>query len=99
MVDELLSKAIVAWTGFETSRTPSREERRVVERLGADVAVELMPRVRELEDDFYASNARWVASDLVDMGNRATADFREKHPEISTEAVEAFAWCYTYDYK
>jgi hypothetical protein len=40
-----------------------------------------------------------VAKDLVEMGAIASAQFRQKHPEISDEAIRALAWCYTYDYK
>jgi hypothetical protein len=67
--------------------------------LGADAAAELLPRIRALEDDFYATDARFKAPDLVTMGNMAADDFRRQHPEISEEAVEALACCYTWDYK
>ena len=68
-------------------------------QVGADAAAELLPRVRALEEDFYATDARLKAPDLVVMGRMATDDFRRKHAEISDEAVEALAWCYTWDYK
>jgi hypothetical protein len=58
-----------------------------------------MPLVRELEDDFYESDARYVAADLPEMGQLASAEFARKHPEVSAEAIRALAWCYTFDYK
>jgi hypothetical protein len=58
-----------------------------------------MPLVRELEDDFYESDARQVAAGLPEMAELASAEFARKHPEISAEATQALAWCYTYDYK
>jgi hypothetical protein len=33
------------------------------------------------------------------MGDIASADFRSRHPDLCDEAVEALAWCYTFDYK
>jgi hypothetical protein len=67
-----------------------------VREFGTAGAAELLPWLRDLEDDFFASDARPVAPDLVTMGEPAAEDFRRKHPEISDEAVEALAWCYTF---
>jgi hypothetical protein len=33
------------------------------------------------------------------MGDRAAAEFRVRHAELSDEAVAALAWCYSYDFK
>jgi hypothetical protein len=51
------------------------------------------------EDDFYESDARYTAADIKEMGDLASAQFRRNHLEVSEEAIEALAWCYTYDYK
>jgi hypothetical protein len=97
--DHILGKAIVAWTGFGETSRPSRDDARVVALFGDELADAVLPKVRSLEDDFYASDARHVAPDLAEMGARASADFARIHPEIPEEAVRALAWCYTYDYK
>ena len=60
---------------------------------------EAAARIRALEDDFYATDARFKAPDLVTMADMAADDFRGKHPEISEQAVEALVWCYTWDSK
>jgi len=36
---------------------------------------------------------------MVTMGELAAEDCTRKHPEISDEAVEALAWCYTFAHK
>lgn len=94
-----LSEAIVVWSGWGRTAAPARDEARVVAELGADVALDLLPQIRALEDNFYESDARWVLAGLQEMGDRAADEFRVRHPEISDEAVEALAWCYTFDYK
>jgi hypothetical protein len=33
------------------------------------------------------------------MGDVASREFRALHPEVSDQAIEAFAWCYTFDCK
>ncbi len=96
----LLSKAIVIWTGLETdSPWPLCEEALLVERFGSEMAAELLPSIRKLEEEFYESDARDRASDLAEMGDLAANDFRKRHPEISEEAIQALAWRYTFDYK
>ena len=71
----------------------------MVEQFGKDVAVDLLPIVKALEDDFYGSEARHRAPTLKEMGDQAASEFRLRHPEISEDAVQALAWCYTYDYR
>jgi hypothetical protein len=93
-----LSTAVIVWTGWGECAWPSRDEARVVRRFGPDLASMLLPQIRQLENDFYASDARDKAQDLHEIGDLAAAQFRGKHPEVSEEAVEALAWCYTYDY-
>jgi hypothetical protein len=33
------------------------------------------------------------------MGRLASEQFKRKHPTVAEEIVEAFAWCYTFDFK
>lgn len=94
-----LSEAIVVWTGKGTQAWPHQDEARVVEHLGEEVAAELLPLVLQLNDEFYASKAFETAPDLATMGEQASAEFRQLHPEITEAAVEALAWCYTFDHK
>ncbi len=61
--------------------------------------VDLVHAVHRLEDDFYRSDARLTADDLVLMGEQAAAEFRALHPEVGEDAVQALKWCYTYDFK
>jgi hypothetical protein len=101
MTRDAIGEAIVVWTGWRSFPYPRRNlgEGRLVERFGFQLAVDLLPLIKSLEDDFYSSNARFVTKDLVEMGKIAASQFREMHPEVPEDAVRAFAWCYTYDYK
>ena len=96
---ETLSKAIVVWTGRGVTNYPQRDENRVVERFGVDAAVDLVPLINALEEDFYTSTAYQAVPGLAEMADQAASEFRERHPEISNDAVEAFAWCYSWDWK
>jgi hypothetical protein len=98
---DLVSRAVVVWTGHgdPAVSSPSRDERRLVDHFGPDAAVELLPVVRQLEGDFYKSDARHTASDLSTMADLASRDFVRLHPELPAEASVALAWCYTFDHK
>lgn len=98
-MNELLTHAIVVWTGWGRTPSPARDEDAVVAAFGDEQGLDLLARVRALEDEFYESNASNEAPDLASMGRQAAGEFSEKHPEIGEEAVRAFAWCYTYDFK
>jgi hypothetical protein len=97
--DPLVSQAIVSWTGFGAASWPSPDDARLVERFDREQAMDLIPIVRKLYDEFYQSDARYVASDLAEMGRLASRRFSELHPEIAHDAVRALAWCYTFDHK
>jgi hypothetical protein len=97
--EDEISRAVVVWTGYGTTSWPQRDDDRLVAAVGSDAALDLLPIVRRLEDEFYESDARHTARDLAEMGNLAAAQFRDRHSELSDAAVAAFAWCYTYDYK
>jgi len=95
----LASWAVVVWTGHGHSSAPTRDENRLVSEFGPELAANLVPLVRGLEDDFYRSDANLTAPDLGAMAAEASEEFRALHPELSDDAVAALAWCYTYDYK
>ena len=94
-----ISQAIVVWTGWGSTNRPVREEHQLVGHFGAERARDLLPIMRRLEDEFYESDARFTVADLAEMGDKAASRFRELHPELTQDAIEALAWCYSYDFK
>lgn len=94
-----LAEAIVVWTGKGSLKYPTRSESRLAERFGQDAVTKLLLTIRKLEAEFYASDARYVAADIAEMGKLASTQFQEKYPRLPKAAVDAFAWCYTWDYK
>ncbi|PAZ01910.1 MAG: hypothetical protein CAK89_07855 [Opitutia bacterium AMD-G3] len=94
-----LLEAVREWTGWGKSVMPRRDEAAVKSRFGAEAAGRLLPVLNALAEDFYSTNARYVAADLAQMGDIAAADFKAKYPALPAEVAEAFAWCYTFDFK
>lgn len=95
----MLTRAIVLWTGWGSAAWPDRDDDRLVAEYGTEIALDLVPAVHRLADEFYSTDAHSTAADLKEMGDKAAADFQARHPELGEEAVEALAWCYTFDYR
>jgi|SRR5579883_521330 hypothetical protein len=95
----LLAEAVRIWSGWGACMMPDRDDNRLVARLGNEAAVKLLPIIKELEQEFYASDARLMAADLQEMEKLASEDFKKKYPGISEDIVRALAWCYTFDFK
>lgn len=95
---EELVDAVRIWSGWG-GMAPSRDDGRLMQRLGSTDAGALLPVVKQLEEDFYASDARYVACDLEEMARLAKDDFARMHPAVPTEIGDVFAWCYTFDFK
>lgn len=94
-----LSTAIILWTGWGRATWPVCNESGIYQQFGADVADALSPRIRAIYEEFFQSDAKNTVAGLNEMGERAAAEFRSRHPEISDDAIEALAWCYTYENK
>lgn len=94
-----LSEAMVLWTGWETFAWPHRDDSRLIDRFGAAEAAPLLPKVHEMSREFYLSKAFQVANDFKEMGDMAIADFKRANPDAPEAAMEALAWCYTFDYR
>jgi hypothetical protein len=78
---------------------PRRDDSLLGHHFGPEVAAELLPAIKSLENDFYSSDARFTAADLQDMERISAQQFRRKHPGIAEEIVKSFAWCYAFDFK
>ena len=87
------------WTGWGDYSRPDRDGRRIIENFGPDEGGRLLGLLKLLEDEFYSSDARHTVAGTAEMGDKAAADFRRIHPELDEQAVEALAWCYSFDYK
>jgi hypothetical protein len=91
-----ISRALVVWIGKGESAWPDHDDARLIRNFGADDAAELLPALRAIEDEFFESDARDRVADLGEMARAAAAEFRDKHPEIAEDAIDALAWSYSY---
>ena len=95
---EKLIEAVRIWSGWG-GVAPNRNDLRLIQRLGEKDANVLLPIIKRLEEDFYDSDACYVASDLEEMGQLAKRHFATMHPDLMSDVGDVFAWCYTFDFK
>jgi hypothetical protein len=93
----LLSDAVVAWTGYGEATAPTRDDDRVRQRFGAAEAERLLQIVRAVEEECWASKAHLTAPDLTAMATAAAAHIHERFPRLREDAIEAVVWAYTFD--
>ena len=94
-----IEQAVILWTGWKKTVSPLRDDRIVIKKYGEKTGQVLLEKIKHLEDDFYKSDARFTAPNLVEMKSISMKHFMKLHPEFSIEIARAFAWCYTFDYK
>ncbi|ANJ25852.1 hypothetical protein ATC03_02900 [Agromyces aureus] len=76
-----LTRAVVEWTGWGTAPAPVRDDARVIAKFGATAGPALVKAARRLEADY----------------GFGSEEFRLRHPELGTDAVDALAWASAYD--
>lgn len=76
----LVVKAVLVWTGWGRDVMPRRDDSLLVEHFGVEAAAKLLPVVKSLENDFYSSDARYVAVDLKEMKSWLQSNFERKTP-------------------
>ncbi len=94
-----LVEAVLLWTGWGRNAVPLRDDSLLASHFGDELASKLLKVIKSLEDDFYASDARFAAADLEEMEKLSVAEFKGKHPAVADEISKAFSWCYTFDFK
>jgi hypothetical protein len=93
-----LSEALIIYTGRRTSPFPVRSVERLSEHLGSLAAADLATEVTRLDEEFYATEP--TNDESLDVAaDRAAAIFATRHPDLTSDAVDALRWCYTYDWK
>jgi len=98
MIDESLSRAVLAYVGTPGHLSGVAEER-VVEVMG-DAGLDLIPRVKLLMDDLYGAEPPLCAAEsLEEIGRRVESWLRLHRPELSDEAIRKLVNRYTFDFK
>jgi len=96
---DILTQAVLCWTGYGASAYPLRQDAAIAETYPPAEAVRLTTFIHGFEEEFYRSDAHATTSNLSEMGAMASTRFKQLYPDLPAIVADAFAWCYTFDYK
>jgi hypothetical protein len=96
---DLLESAVLEWTGYGKSTFPKRESSALDGLISSNEKQTILSVIEALEEDFYRSDAHLTAPSLEAMGENSAHEFQKKYPDLPDKIAQAFAWCYTFDYK
>ena len=94
--DDELSRAVVAYVRGAGRAWPHRSLDAVAGAVGADAAERLGLHLKRLADEAVYWPVGWDRHDLLPAMEAVRAGLAERHPELSTEAVEALVWDFGY---
>jgi hypothetical protein len=99
VIDDELSRAVVAYFRGAGLAWPHRSLEAVAEAMGADTAERLRPRLERLAGETLRWPVDWDRHDLLSAMDVVRGGLAERHPELSSEAVETLVWEFSYVYK
>jgi len=99
VIDEILSSSVVAFIGSVSHLDAIPPEKRVA-RVAGTAAPDIVPRITAILDEVYSADPPlFQAASLVDMYWRVDAFLRDRHAELSDDAIKAIANRFTFDWK
>jgi hypothetical protein len=98
MVDEELSRGVLAYIGIVGRLLPEPAEKRVIDTLG-DRGQDVLPRVTALLDEVFAVEPPLWSNPNFEPYEQVESWLWMTHPELSIKAMRAIANRYAFDYK
>jgi hypothetical protein len=96
VVDEELSRAVVAYISNSGFGWPTQTPEAVVKALGAEAAERLMPHLRQLAQEAVAWPVDWQQHDLASATQAVENEMAEQHPALDARTVSALGWYFSY---
>jgi hypothetical protein len=99
MIDDELSRAVVVYIRGAGLSWPHRSIDAVAEAMGSDVAQRLGPRLKSLADEAVYWPVDWTQHELLSAVEVVRGEFTQRHSELTSEAVEALVWDFSYAHR
>jgi hypothetical protein len=95
-LDPELSHATVLYLRFGSSSHPVRNPDGLTKEFGPSKGSELISQVRALVDESDGINIDWTKHSLKSARDEVLRIMRERHPELTDEAIQALAWRFSF---
>jgi hypothetical protein len=96
VLDEDLSRAVVAYLRGSGSGWPRESPEAVVKALGVEAAKHLVPRVQQLAREAVYWPVDWQQHDDVSAMRAVEHEIAEQYPQLDADAVSALGWHFSY---
>jgi len=96
VIDDELSRAVVAYIRGAGLAWPHRSLDAVAGAMGADAAERQGPHLKRLADEAVYWPVDWDRHDGLSAMDVVRGGLAERHPELSSEAVGALVWDFSY---
>lgn len=99
VIDDELSRAVVAYLRGTGLAWPHRSLDAVAKAMDADAAERLGPHLKVLADEAVYWPVDWNHHDLLSAMDVVRSGLTGHHSELSSEAVEALVWDFSYAHR
>lgn len=96
VVDERLSSAVIAYYGKGRSSYPRPDRGAVAAVLPRSDVASIVERIVALEREMYDVDVDWTSLGWRRGCSVALATLRQRHPELSVDALAALDWQFSY---
>lgn len=94
-----LSEAVVLCTGYGVTQTPALNSAKLAEIYGQQKGAELFNDVLRLTNEAAQIQIDWLNSDLEAAGKTVHVEMHNRYPQLDSQALDAIAWKFTYDWR
>jgi hypothetical protein len=94
--DREFSKAVVAYYSVGKSSYPKADPEAVAAALKRSDPFEVLDRIRALENEMFSIEVDWTTLGWQGGCDLVQATMRDHHPELTSKALEALDWQFSY---
>lgn len=94
-----LSRALVTYIQFKKAKWPQTDKDAVIREFGENKATVLLNQIKELVGEVGAIKVDWTKYSLAFAADFVRAEMKKRHPKLSSEAVDALAWKWSFESK
>ena len=94
-----LSRAIALYLGWGVEKAPSPDLRRLQDEFGSAQGRLLGQRVEAIVREVAALSVDWSTESLEAARERVAGIIRDRHPELTEEAVVALLWHFSWTWR
>jgi hypothetical protein len=98
-VNNDLSQAVVLCLGYGVALSPICDGVKLIETYGKQKGESLLSDVLKLADETSQISIDWASTSLDAAGIAVHTEMHNRHPYLDSQALDAIAWKFTFDWR